>query len=290
VTPTAWWRVWDLDPVLLLLLAVVWMAYSRGLLAVWERAGVGRGITPGQALAFGGGMLALLAALVSPLDALSAELSSAHMAQHMILMLLAAPLLAIGAPIQAFAWALPRRARVTAGSVIQALERGRPRAYLVWQPLAAWLLFALTLWVWHAPPLYEAALRTRWVHDLQHAAFLGAAYVFWRVLLDPVHRLRLSRGAGIIYLFATCLHASVLGVFLTLSPRVWYLDYQASAPLWRLTPLEDQQLAGLVMWIPGCAIYALVAAWLFTGWVGGRQADTEAAADLAPGVRDGAVC
>src|SRR5205085_10982078 len=129
-------------------------------------------------------------------------------------------------------------------------------------PLLAWALYAAALWVWHAPAFYETALRSRAIHDLQHLCFLGTAFLFWRVLLDPVRRLRLSRGAGVLYLFTTCLQSGALGIYLTLSPRLWYPTY-ALAPAWGLSPLEDQQLAGLIMWVPGCLAYAVAALALF---------------------------
>ncbi|MBW3623188.1 MAG: cytochrome c oxidase assembly protein [Armatimonadetes bacterium] len=265
--PGSWWREWNTQPMLLLMLAAVWGFYTRGALAVWSQAGVGRGIPTARAAAFGAGMAVLFLALVSPLDAMSAVLSSAHMVQHMLLMMVAAPLLAYGAPVPAFIWALPARWRQPLAPWIRRAEGWYAPGYRVWQPLAVWGLYALALWVWHMPALYQAALRDRLVHDAQHLVFLLTSLLFWGVLLDPLRRLRMSRGAGVLYLFTTCLHASALGIFLALSPRVWYVDYGATAPLWNLAPLEDQQLAGMIMWIPGCLLYALAATWLFALWL-----------------------
>jgi putative membrane protein len=267
VTPGEWWKSWDLDPTLLLALACGWAFYSRGVLAMWERAGVGRGVTRGQAGAFAGGMAVLLLALVSPLDGVSEQLSSAHMLQHMLLMLVAAPLFAAGTPIPVLLHALPHGWRGRAGSVVRRLEGWYAPGSAWGQPLLMWGLFAVTLWIWHLPALYGAALRSRLVHDCQHLAFLGSSYLFWRVLLDPVRRFRMSRGLGVLYLFGTCLHASALGIFMTFSPRVWYVDYGSSVPLWGTTALEDQQLAGLLMWMPGCLVYAAAAALLFSWWL-----------------------
>jgi len=193
--------------------------------------------------------------------------------QHMALMMVAAPLLVLGAPAFVLLWALPLEWRKRLTPVIHWVERWNSPWYLLWQPLLLWSLFAVALWIWHLPPLYQAALRDRVVHDFQHLVFLGAAFLFWRVLLDPLSRLRLGRGAGVLYLFTTSLHASALGVFMALSPRVWYLDYQATAPAWQLTPLEDQQIAGLIMWMPACMVYALAAAALFALWL--REGERE---------------
>jgi putative membrane protein len=150
----------------------------------------------------------------------------------------------------------------------------RARWYWLWQPLIMCGLYAAVLWVWHLPVLYEAALRNRWIHEIQHLMFFIVACMFWRVLIDPLARLRLSYGAGVIYLFATSLHATVLGVFLALAPRPWYGDYIGRTEAWNLSALEDQQLAGLIMWMPACMIYALAAAGIFALWL--REMPAEA--------------
>jgi cytochrome c oxidase assembly factor CtaG len=115
--------------------------------------------------------------------------------------------------------------------------------------------------------------------------FFVTSCLFWRVLLDPLSRLRMNQGAGVIYLFLTSLHATILGVFMALSPRVWYSDYVPRTGRWNLTPLEDQQLAGLIMWMPACMIYAAVAAVIFALWVRdmGRPDAVSAAAALSEG-------
>ncbi len=261
------WTAWDLDPTLLLGLALLWWLYGRGLLELWTRAGVDHGVSRSHAWAFLGAMAALLLALVSPLDGLAEDLSSAHMAQHMLLMLVAAPLLAMAAPLPALLWGLPPVARKMLAPAIQRLETLKWASYHAFQPLLAWWLFTGTLWIWHVPRLYQAALRSPVLHDLEHLSFLLTAYLFWRIVLDPAARSRMNRGAGVIYLFAACLQAGALGIFLTLSPSVWYPAYASRVAAWGLTPLEDQQLAGLIMWVPGCAIYAGAAAAVFAAWL-----------------------
>jgi putative membrane protein len=206
-------------------------------------------------------------ALISSLAGSSGELQSAHMIQHMLIMMVAAPLFILGAPALVMLWALPRRSRHEVGRWLGRLGSWRPPWYLLWQPVLLCVLFALALWVWHLPALYEAALRSRPVHEVQHVSFFVVSALFWRVLLDPLSRLRMNVGAGVLYLFLTSLHATFLGVFMALSPRVWYGDYVPRTSVWKLTPLEDQQLAGLIMWMPACMLYALVAAVMFAVWV-----------------------
>ncbi|HUG93889.1 MAG TPA: cytochrome c oxidase assembly protein [Planctomycetaceae bacterium] len=267
VTPGRWWAAWNWQPAVLASLALLAGACGLGLCRLWRRAGAGRGVSRWQAIACGGGLLALTAALVSPLDALSDELAWVHMVQHMLLMMVAAPLFVAGTPLRLMPWALPRAARRVVSRWRRRLGAWHSPWYLLWQPLLLWSLFAATLWVWHWPVLYEAALNVPLVHDAQHITFFVAACLFWRVLVDPVGRLRLGRGVGVLYLFTTSLHATLLGVFMTLSPRLWYAPYEGRAAAWNLTPLEDQQLAGLIMWMPACSIFAVAAAWLFGLWL-----------------------
>jgi putative membrane protein len=272
--PEYWWLHWTWSPLVLFNLLVVAALYIGGLNNLWSKAGMGRVISIRQATLFGAGWLALFIALISPLDALSDELSSAHMVQHMTIMNIAAPLLVLGAPGVVFLWALPLSWRNFAGRWYRAPEGWKSAWYLLWQPLLMWSLYAFTLWIWHLPALYEAALRNELFHDFQHFTFLMTSALFWRVLLDPVSRLRLSRGVSVLYLFTTSLHATVLGVFMALAPRVWYTEYVGRTEVWRLSPLEDQQLAGLIMWMPACMVYAIAAAVVFTIWLEERPRDS----------------
>lgn len=257
-----WWGGWNLDPVLLLNVALVCFLYQRGVGRLW-RAGAGRGVTRWRVGCFAAGAGVLLAALASPLDALAGELSAAHMVQHMLVMNVAAPLLALGAPAVVLLHGLPRPYRRPLGRAWGRLE---PRG-----PLVPWLLYAGALWVWHLPPLYEGALRHPAAHDVQHLTFFAAAFVFWRAALDPNPARRMPAPAAVAYLFLTSLHATVLGVFMTLAPRPWYAAYDGRTDPWGLTPLEDQQLAGLIMWMPACLAYVLGAAGVLAAWLGRRE-------------------
>lgn len=263
----SWWGRWNWDALTIASLALLSLAYAVGLARLWSRAGRGRGVSGWQAAAFGAAMLCLVAALISPLDPMSDELQSAHMVQHMLLMMVAAPLFVLGAPALVMLWALPGGWRDAIGRRLGRLGAWRPPWYVLWQPLVLFTLFALALWAWHLPALYQAALRSRPIHEAQHIMFFVTSCLFWRVLLDPLSRLRMNLGAGVLYLFVTSLHATLLGVFMALSPRVWYADYVPRTGAWGLTPLEDQQLAGLIMWMPACMIYAIVAAVIFAVWV-----------------------
>jgi putative membrane protein len=254
VSPDRWWAGWNVDPAILVSLGLVAVLYARGLRRLW-RAGAGRAVSRWRAAAFAAGMLALVAALVSPVDALSDELSWVHMVQHMLLMNVAAPLMVLGAPALVLLSGVPGRYRSAIGRAWRRID-----AAGLWNPAVVFVLFAVVLWVWHWPALYLAALRDPVVHDLEHLTFFVAAVLFWRLVLDPVSRRRLNPIGGVVYLFATSLHTMALGVFMTLAARPWYTDYRGRTAAWGLTVLEDQQLAGAVMWMPGGLVYAVAAA------------------------------
>lgn len=264
--PGTWWWAWNWDALILLSFGLLAWIYYRGLARLWAQVGVGRKVSRLQAATYFSSLFVMFLALVSPLHALSEELSSLHMVQHMVVMTLAAPLFVSGSPGLVLAWGLPEMCKGRIGFLGRFVFRV-PNATLLWQPLFLWALFAGTLWAWHHPSLYQTALRDPLVHDAQHISFFIAACLFWRAGLDPLSGRRLSPMAAIPYFFTTSVHASALGVFLALSPRVWYQDYAARTSVWGLTPLEDQQLAGLIMWMPACLIYPIVAAILFGSWL-----------------------
>jgi putative membrane protein len=222
-----------------------------------------------EAWAFAGGWLALVLALVSPLDALGGALFSAHMTQHEVLMLLAAPLLVLGRPLAPWLLALPQGVRSRLVDVGKQAGAQRAWRWFV-NPLAAWLIHAAVLWAWHAPVLFQATLEHEGVHAAQHLSFLVSALLFYEALAYGRSG-RLAYGAGVVYLFTTAVHTSVLGALLTFSQELWYPAYQTTTAAWGLTPIEDQQLGGLIMWVPAGVLYVLASLALLGGWL--REAE-----------------
>jgi putative membrane protein len=245
---------WSLEPWVVLPLMFSAALYAIGISRLWRNAGAGRGITRGQVAAFAAGWLALVLALMSPLDGLGSRLFSAHMVQHEVLMLVAAPLLVLGRPLAAWAWAFTPAGRRNLGRWLRVRWWSGTWSVLT-DPLAAWALHALALWAWHIPDLFEAALRSPWVHVLQHASFLFSALLFWWAVLGADVRSRKDSGYAMVYLFTTMLHTGALGALLTLAPTPWYPSYAAATGALGLDPVEDQQLGGLVMWVPGGLAY-----------------------------------
>jgi putative membrane protein len=240
------------------------VAYAAGLRRLW-RAGPGAP-SAGQAACFAAGLATVVLALLSPLDTLAHGLFVAHMAQHMLLVMVAAPLLVLGAPGLPLAVSLAPDWRRRLGRL-----RHRPAVHgardLLTRPLVAWAVHVGTLWAWHMPGPYQAALGNDLVHAVEHASFLATAVLFWWVVLSRQGRRRLAPGFAVLYLFAAALQGSALGALLTLAPAPLYPLQAASAPAWGPAPLADQQLAGLVMWVPADLVYLGAAGALFMGWL-----------------------
>lgn len=256
----ALWGWWTWDPFVLFGLALSAFLYTKGLRQLWKRAGVGQGIRKWEAGAFAAGWLSVVIALVSPLDPLSDILFSAHMAQHEVLMLISAPLLVLGRTLLAFLWAFENRSLPQSSRTLSVW-------HAVTNPLVVWVLHALALWVWHVPSLYEAALRDEFVHAVQHLSFFVTASLFWWSLVHGRFG-RIGYGMAVFYVFTTAVHSSILGALLTVAPRLWYPIYEARTMRWNLDALEDQQLAGLLMWVPAGAIFLVLGLALFAAWLG----------------------
>jgi putative membrane protein len=270
---------WAFTPWVVALLAVSLAAYVVGYWRLQRRGSRGR---PGRRVRlalFVGGWLALAAALVSPLDTLGALLFSAHMVQHETMMLVAAPLCVLGRPAAVWLWALPRGARVAIGPILRSRIFG-----VAWRaiaaPVAAWMLHAAALWVWHAPTLFDAALASPALHTLQHASFLVTALLFWWAIFGEGAR-RCDSGRAMFLLFTTMIHTSALGALITLAPTLWYPSYVEPTGALGLDPLRDQQLGGLIMWVPGALAYLLGALAICARWLTGAGAPWLAASDAA---------
>jgi putative membrane protein len=245
---------WSFEPWVVAPLALSAALYALGVARLWRHAGRLRGIGRRQVAAFAAGWFVLVAALVSPLDTLGASLFSAHMVQHELLMVVVAPLMVLGRPLAAWAWAFAPAQRQVIGRGLRVRWWASTWAWLT-DPLTAWVLHALALWLWHVPRFFDAALANEGWHALQHASFLGTALLFWWAVLGRDARSRANSGFALAYLFTTMLHTSALGALLTLAPTPWYESYATTTALFGLDPVEDQQLGGLVMWIPGGFAY-----------------------------------
>ena len=216
---------------------------------------------------FGGGLAALGVALLSPIEAYEGSLFSVHMVQHMLLELVAAPLLLAGAPITLSL----RVARPSVRRWLLAVLQSRV-VHVISFPVVAWVLFAAVNWGWHFSTLYDQALENVALHYLQHATFLGAAFLFWWPVVgaDP-SPWRLPHPVRLLYLFLALPQNSFLGVALMSAPTVLYPHYVTNLRDWGLSPLEDQALGGGIMWVVGDLFFLAAMMLVVVSWM--RQED-----------------
>ena len=255
------WTAWRFDPGVVIPLVIAAILYIRG-------ARTYRGVSLQQIACFTAGYLVLVVALISPLHPLGEVLFSAHMVQHELLMLVAAPLLVLSRPLVPFLWGVPLPLRRTLGrwSKWTPIERSW---HALTRPMVAWWVHAIVLWIWHAPSFFQATLTNEWVHAAQHTSFLVSALLFWWSLFYV--RGQAGYGVAVLYVFTTAVHTSILGALLTFAPTVWYPAYAATVANWGLSPIEDQQIGGLIMWIPAGIVYVVIGLWLFAAWL--RESD-----------------
>lgn len=249
IAPTDVWHHWSFDPLVLAPLFLAHWAYGRGVFRAWRRAGLFRIVPRWRVACFLAGEVALIVALVSPLDPLGDTLLSAHMLQHLVLTTLAPALLVLGAPGLAWLWAMPTSwrglARTSSWRTLLRVDHALSR------PLTATVVHGATMWLWHAPPLFEAALANEAWHVVEHASFFVSALYFWRAMLQP----RKSAAPRAVGALATFMHSGLLGAVLSLASMPLYPIYGDKPMLWGLSPIADQQIAGLLMWAPGGVFY-----------------------------------
>lgn len=250
---------WTLDPWVWLPMVLFCALYLRGVFLLHGK----RTLTPTAVWCFALGTVSLFLALIWPLDALSETSFAAHMAQHMLLIAAAAPLLSVAGISLSVMAALPRAARHVG------VRLGK---YLRWllHPPVAFVLHGGMIWFWHAPLLFEWALRWQSVHVLEHLCFLGSAMLFWNGLHRAARTSADGCGAAALWTLATLIHTGFLGALITFAPRLLYPTY-AGPGYGFLSPLEDQQLAGLLMWIPSGLCYLVAGLAYAAAWLGGSE-------------------
>ena len=260
LVPEAVALAWSFEPMVVVPVVAAAAIYVRGWTALRprmpERFGAGR------AAAFAAGLGVVLLALCSPIDALGHRLLQVHMVQHLLLMVVAPPLLWLGAPVAPLLAGFPLRARRGVASVL-ATGPVRWLSRVVTEPRVAWVLFVVAFWAWHVPALYDVALRSDLWHHVEHACFFLTALLFWHpVILAWPARQAWPRWGMIVYLLLAEAQATLLSAILTFSDRVIYPAYAAGAGLRGLSALEDQALAGVIMWVPGSIAFTLALLWL----------------------------
>jgi putative membrane protein len=251
------WSAWPVEPVLLVSLTAIaclyWLGWSR-----LSRVAGGIAVSTSRAAAFITGLAAMAVALLSPVAVYSERLFFMHMIQHLLLLLIAPPLLLLGKPLVPMLWGLPSSWRRRVG---QMLGPGHVLARLgdtLTMPLVAASAFVITIAVWHIPVFYDAAQGRTLTHDLEHLMFFGTALLYWWPVIHPAGgRRRLSYGLAVPYLLPPFLESLVIGVLLTFADRPLYRTYAEMEMPWGFSVVSDQQLGGLIMWIPGGMLFLI---------------------------------
>lgn len=267
-----WTRHWTWDPLVLAALLASATLFTVGAVRMHQRAGV---VRPWHALAHGAGLVVIALALMSPLDHASDILFSAHMAQHELLMLVAAPLIVLGRPLAPALWALPRSVRRAAPWF------ARPWRFLS-APIVALVLHAAARWLWHIPALFNAALANESVHAVQHLTFFLTAVLFWWTLIHGRYG-RVGYGVGVAFVLITVVHSGLLAAVIELANEPLYAHGERTIHM-GMDALVDQQRAGLVMWVPAGIIMMGIGLAIFAAWLG--KSERRMAQSAHPSLRD----
>ena len=268
--PFAW--TWTCDPALIWVLGAAWLYWLGGRGSVRPRPAERR-----RTALFIAGLAAIVVALDSPLDDLASKLQWAHMVQHVLLLLVAPPLLALARPWNRMWHGLPLGLR---RSMARGVRHGRfsrlilRTAQVLGDPAPSWLLFTGTLVFWHIPFAYDETLRSPMVHALEHALFFGVGLLFWtRVIDSPPWRSPLADSARAVYVGSAMVASWMLAIVLAVAPTVLYSPYAAEASRpGGITAHADQQLAAGVMWVPGSIPFTIAILFIAYRWLEpGRQ-------------------
>ena len=236
---------WNFEPSVIIGTGVLVLGYALTIGPLRRRFHWGEAVPPLRQLAFYAGSLCMLVALIGPLDVLGDEsLFSAHMGQHMLLTFVVPPLWVVGAPGWLIRLLIPPRLLM-----------------LMLNPFIAFGIFNGVMWFWHIPSLYDAALRNEWLHIGEHLLFMASAVIGWLPVLKSELTEQMTPLRRLIYLMPSTFSCTALAALITLVPMQLYTFYGNSPLQWGLTSISDQQLGGLVMWLPGDYLYMVLIVW-----------------------------
>ena len=255
-----WLTQWNWEPSILIATVLITGLYLYAIGPLRKRYFPEEPVKTGQTVSFLLGIFFMFLSLVSPLDELGdSYLFSAHMVQHLVLTMIGPPLLVIGTP----------------GWFIKPLVRNKIAfrvAKALTYPAVAFVLYNVDFWLWHAPPLYNATLENQNIHILEHLTFIVFGILNWWPIFSQSKDLpRLSIGGQVLYLFLSGMPSVLLGAGLTFSPPL-YAPYIAAPRVWGISAATDQQLGGLIMWVPVSISYIVVMSVLFIRWMQQQEA------------------
>jgi cytochrome c oxidase assembly factor CtaG len=242
------------------------LLYGAGQRALLRRSRGLRARLRLECTAFVVAQLSLALALLSPVDHLSDLMFSAHMFQHELLMLVAAPLWVLARPLQIYVWALPARLQQTVWHLVRAPGARRVSRILT-NPWLTLGIHGLVRWLWHAPLLFEAALRNEWLHGAQHGMFFATALLFWWSIVQGRYG-RLGYGVSVLFVFATAMHTGALGALVSLATSAWYPLYIERGRVLSIDAVWDQHVAGMIMWVGAGLVLMIIGLALLSAWLG----------------------
>jgi cytochrome c oxidase assembly factor CtaG len=271
-----WLTQWNWEPSILIGTVLITGFYLYAITSLRKEYFPAEHIKRAQITAFLLGVFLMFLALVSPLDELGdSYLFSAHMVQHLFLTIIGPPLLLLGTPGWLLKPLLSKRSIFLIGRILT-------------YPAVAFFLYNVDFWLWHAPPLYNATLENEGIHILEHITFIVFSVINWWPIFSPLEEglPRLSIGGQILYIFLSGMPTVALGAGLTFLPPL-YAPYLSAPRIWGISPALDQQLGGLIMWIPGNIFYIIIVSILFIRWM--QMQDAKQRASEAEEYQDAAV-
>lgn len=269
-------RSWDFRPEVLIPTTLFLVAYTVGWVRLRQKSHHHQLATWWRLASYWAGMVCIWLALLSPMDLLSSHLLYFHMIQHIFLTMLGAPLIALGNPMPFLLWGIPAGLRLGLGNLLsQGFGRqtaGRKFLLQTSGPMMSLVIMTFVLWLWHDRVLYNTALTVDWVHDLEHLTFFLTTLLFWwhMTLAGPYIHQRLSMLMRVIYLNLATLSSALPGMVISFSTQVLYSHYTTAprlpAPL-GMSALDDQILAGVLMWVSGAMMYPMASAVIVVYWM-----------------------
>jgi putative membrane protein len=254
---------WSVEPAALLSVLALALLYVKA----WRRARTSREPRRpgyGRLALFAGGLVTILAALVSPIDGLGSQLMLMHMVQHILLLDIAPILLILGLT------------KVLLRPATRRLQRLERRAGYLAHPAFAVVAYVGFMWLWHVPGMYDLALRNDWIHAIEHVCFSVAGGLYWWHLLSPIRsRMRLGGLGPVMYMVSTKLLVGILGIVLAFAPNDIYPFYAHHPHYWGLTPREDQNIAGLLMALEQSIVMGIALVWLFVQMLSESERDAQ---------------
>jgi putative membrane protein len=262
-TEAVGWNSWFTDPAVAIIIGVAAALYLGGLARMLSRPAARWPVSKWRVVSFAGALGVIGFALLSPIDAFAEKLFSVHMAQHLMLVLLAAPLIAVSNAHLVYLWLLPLHARRWTGRTIIGIPGVK---YAAHTNVTAWVVcaaFVGSLWFWHAPATYDWALANKWGHASEHLVLLATSTAFWRVVVTSGER-RLSPGMMVLMVSLVGLQGSFLAALITFAPKPLYAAYAANS-------IDDQALGGVLMCIPASFLYLGSTIWALSRMLNGEK-------------------